>query len=431
LKTNHSKMHVTEHNLHKGRTIASIYFFMQGLASLSPVNTIYSTLDFFIDRFPTANPSFTFPLANFTSNLLLIFGMVYIKKTFPLNCRVPVSLLVMTLLLLGMPIISLMLPHSQTGLWILYIFLFLSGGFNTIANATVVGLAGHFPSYHIAENATGSSISGLLSNVIRAILLIFFPYGSSETNSAYEALIYYSIAAVVLMFCIYLHYKFIYSDYAAINLPPENLPASRRPDIMSDSKVYVVLDEHHHTVAVSRTAWENAVDNFQEMWRVLRHMKLLLALMMLSNTITAMMFPGVVLKKDIPFLNPAWKIVALVGTFNLFVSLGKFTTFLRWVVSETLVKFLIFIRILSLFIIITQASTLDVPLLDDHWLMFLNLAFYAYTDGFITSSVFILCPSKVTGHDKEIAGFLSLQGVLLGFTIGTYCALPFRNITPS
>jgi len=78
------KMHVTEHNLHKGRTIASFYFFMQGLASLSPVNTIYSTLDFFIDRFPTADPSFTFPLANFTSNLLLIFGMVYIKKTFPL-----------------------------------------------------------------------------------------------------------------------------------------------------------------------------------------------------------------------------------------------------------------------------------------------------------------------------------------------------------
>jgi len=421
-------MYVSEHEIHKGRTIASIYFFMQGLASLIPINTIISTLDFYTDRFPTASPSFTFPLACFTSNVILILIMVYIKKNFSLNFRVPFSLFVMTLLLLGMPIIAVNMPHSLTGLWIILGFQFVSGAFNTISNATVVGLAGHFPSHYIAKNSTGASVSGLLSNILRGVLLIFFPYGTSETHSIYEILIYYITAAVALMICIILHYKFIYSDYAAITLPLDNLPPSKRPDELSESRLTIILDDQQHVVAVSMTAWENAIDNFQELWRVLKHLKMLLFIMVINNTISASMYPGVMLKKPVTYLDPAWKIVVFAGVFNLFNSLGKFSTIFKGLVCKTVLGMVTGLRLIFLFTFVIEATTLHFPVIDTEWFFYINVALFALTDGFVTSSVFILCPTKVHGHDKEIAGFLSLQGLLFGFTIGTYCALLFRNL---
>jgi len=59
---------------------------------------------------------------------------------------------------------------------------------------------------------------------------------------------------------------------------------------------------------------------------------------------------------------------------------------------------------------------------------YINIALFAFTNGFITTASFILGPSEVEGKAKEIAGFLSIMGLTTGITIGNFTALPFANL---
>ena len=421
-------MYTTEPELKQGKNLANFYFFMQGLGSFLPWSTILSTLDFYGDRFPNAHVNFTFPLANFISNAILIFVMVYVKKNYSLNCRIPICIAIQIVLLISMPIVALILPNSSLGLWLLFLFQFVGGAFNTISNATVVGLAGHFPPECMAKNSTGVSICGLICNLIRALLLCFFPYEGSELSTAIEMVIYYSITAVLLLVCLLLHFKFIFSDYAAQHLPNDNLPPSKRHTQISDERLHVILNENHHTVTAPATAWESTKDNFSELWRVLSHMKLPCLIMVVSNIITNMLTPGVMLKRPLGHLNPAWKLVILVGTFNIFNAIGKYSTVFKTLFCENLFMLLVVLRLIFFYTFITEASTVNVPIVDEEWFGFLNIALFALTDGYITTGMFIMCPGKVEGHDKEIAGFLALLSLLVGIATGTVLALPFRMI---
>lgn len=423
-------MYVTEGNLKRGKNLASAYFFMQGLSSLLPYSTILSTLDFYGDRYPHSHASFTFPLATFSANLLFVPLMVFIKKGTSLSFRIPTSLAIIALLLISIPIVALVLPNNTVGLWLLYIFQFLIGGFGAISNATIVGLAGHFPAACMTKNATGASVAGLISNFLRAFLLIFFPYSNSEASTLLGMFIYYSTPAVILLFSIYLHFKFINSDFAAVYLPPENLPPSKRPAVIEESRLYVVLDENHHTVVVSKTRWEHTKDSLHELWKVFKHIKLLCLLMILIQMQSNMLVPGVMLKRQTDFLNPAWKVVILLSTFNLFDIFGKVATFLRHTFTEKKLLIIVIFRVVFYFTFIIQATTIDFYFIDNDWFTFVNIAIFAFTGGYVVSGVFILCPEKVEGNEKEIAGFLSLSSALVGIAFGSGIALSFININP-
>lgn len=428
-------MHVTERGLIKGQSLASLYFFLLGFGSLLPYGTVISTLDFFDERYPSGHVTFTFPLASFISNAILIFLMVYIKKRIHLKFRIPISIFITTLLLIGMPIVSFLLPRSTLGLTILWAFQFISGGFNTIFNASVVGLAGHFPPQYMVNNSTGTSISGLLSNLIRLVLLLIFPYEASQASMVYEIVAYYTVAAIILLSCIYLHYKFINSEIAAYYLPPENLPESNRPTIISDersdSRVYLIMDANNQPVVVVRNAWENTKDNFKELWRVFKSVKGLFLIMTLNHIETYMLIPGVMLKKPIGFMDPAWKIVAFFTVFNFFDATGKALTGIKRLVSQKSLCFVVCVRVIFYFTFLVQATTLNFPVIDQDWFAFVNIMLFALCGGFVTSGVFVLCPQEVDRNDKETAGFLALQSLLIGMAIGSACALPFRRLTPS
>jgi len=56
--------------------------------------------------------------------------------------------------------------------------------------------------------------------------------------------------------------------------------------------------------------------------------------------------------------------------------------------------------------------------LANDYLVLLNTAAYGFTNGFLTTSCFILGPRKVTHSEKEAVAYLNVIGLLSGIFIG-------------
>ena len=144
---------------------------------------------------------------------------------------------------------------------------------------------------------------------------------------------------------------------------------------------------------------------------------------------TMMLFPGVMLKKDIPSLGLTWKVVLLIGVFNIFDTVGKYMTTIRSVIGQTRVFWLVTARIVFYFTFIIQATTTDLPVIGTSWFAFLNVALFELTNGFTTSAVFVLGPEFMEGEKKEIIGFVLASCLSVGLMLGSFLSITLASLS--
>ena len=126
-----------------------------------------------------------------------------------------------------LPIISLLFPNSQTGYCLVILIFMLIGAVNQVSNSSTVGLAGYFPSSFMSKQTIGTGIGGIIPNFLRIATLLFFPDSHDQVNMR-EIFLYYGASGIFLLFCIFVHFGFIKSDFAImeINKSPNNYESS-------------------------------------------------------------------------------------------------------------------------------------------------------------------------------------------------------------
>ena len=62
------------------------------------------------------------------------------------------------------------------------------------------------------------------------------------------------------------------------------------------------------------------------------------------------------------------------------------------------------------------------------WFKFVNMAFYAFTNGFFTTSCMILGPSSAPDVSKDKAGYIMITGLLCGIFSGQIISFAFINV---
>lgn len=386
--------------------LASHYFIFLGLASLLPWNTVLSTLDYYDTQFPDGKVTFYFPAALTTTIILTKLFIVYFKEIFSINLRVAGSLFVQATLLAVFPIFAFIFSGSSVGYWIVMLLLIILGTINQVSYASSMGLAGYFPADCMTNFTTGTGLGGIVTNVLRIATLLFVRTFSSQ-SSLFDIFIQYVSTTSFLVFCAYLHLKFVKSDYAVRQI------------------------ERHTVLQISSKPNKNHAQelksSLQRLWKTFKQVQALALFMILIYIQTLMLFPGVMLKQEIPNLDLSWKVVLLQATYNISDTLGKLLTKHVLLRKQAIFK-LILCRFVFYFTFITQAVTSGAPIIDDVWFTILNIVLFGVSNGFTTSAIFIFGPQEFDGEDKEIVIFLLLNCLSFGIMLGSFMAIPLADL---
>jgi hypothetical protein len=79
--------------------------------------------------------------------------------------------------------------------------LLIFGAAGGIVQGSVFGLGGMLPGKYMGAVMFGNGLSGIAINFLRAICLAIFPPKEGSNNSFYGALVYFILAAILLIIC--------------------------------------------------------------------------------------------------------------------------------------------------------------------------------------------------------------------------------------
>jgi len=120
-------------------------------------------------------------------------------------------------------IIMLVLPllahmGGGAGFWSCFCLLVVFGIINGINQASIFQLAGGLPPHYIGALIIGPGISGVASNVVRALTLIFWPVDAEPDNAFKGAIVFYVWCSVMMVICGMLMFILTKNEFAIYHL---------------------------------------------------------------------------------------------------------------------------------------------------------------------------------------------------------------------
>jgi Nucleoside transporter len=112
--------------------------------------------------------------------------------------RISGGFLVIAVLMIILPFVTNYLDPDQ-GFIACMVVLIVFGATGGFVQGSVFGLAGMLPGKFMGAVMFGNGISGIAINAMRAICLAIFPPIKGSSNSFYGALVYFILAAVLLI----------------------------------------------------------------------------------------------------------------------------------------------------------------------------------------------------------------------------------------
>jgi len=436
-------------------TLAKLNFFLLGLATLIGWNAVLSSIDFFSSKFTDYNISFIMLIPSFLATFIFSLFASYFSKIFSLNTRIFGCIIMMSICLFILPFEAYFLPN-KTGFFIFVALNFVISAFIAIMQATCVGLACIFPYEAMSLFNTGIGFSGILMSVLRIIYLWIYDQ-SDPTHMMYSIVIYFSSAVFFLVLALIIHLSFIKSDYfrvlsmvlnrlsfaikgeeikmnkhGSINEKYEELRKDEENDYISNPEP-LLKDYKNEKSNKNSTSSQNSTSrpnffvvliiSFKAAWPY----SPLIALLYLQ---TFALFPGVTLMKQIYGLNETWNPVLLVLIYNMFDTIGKYIGVSRVFFTQRKICSMVLARCLFfLTFLLNVQNAYYVSFVTSVWFFLVNLAFFALTNGYLTTAIFILgSESYSKAQQKEKVGFLMSFMFNIGCIGGSLLALSFTNL---
>ena len=358
----------------------------------------------------------------------------------------------MAVCLFILPLEAYFLPN-ETGFLIFIILNFLISACIAIMQATCVGLACIFPYEAMSLFNKGIGFSGILMSVLRIIFILIFK-DQDNTHMMYSIVIYFSSAVFFLLLALIIHLMFIKSDYfkvlskfltrISIAIKGEDIKIDKRGSI-NEKYDQVRKDEEnesnlmnpepllyeHERKSMSINHQNASKPNFFQVlgisFKAAWPYSILIALLYLQ---TFALFPGVTLLKNIYNFDATWNPVLLVLTYNIFDTIGKYIGVLRICFTKKKICLLVLMRCLFFItFLLNVQNTYDMSFLTSDWFCLINIAFFAITNGYLTTAIFILgSESYSKAQQKEKVGFLMSFMFNIGCIGGSLLALSFANI---
>lgn len=104
------------------------------------------------------------------------------------------------------------------GFWSVFAVLFIYGFIAGVNSASVFEMTGGLPFKYMGVLMLGFGISGLTSNVLRAISLWIWPVDGGVENAFIGALVYYLVASIFVVTCGFIQFIMSKNEFAIYHL---------------------------------------------------------------------------------------------------------------------------------------------------------------------------------------------------------------------
>ncbi|CAI2370028.1 unnamed protein product [Moneuplotes crassus] len=404
---------------HPGWTYST--FLLLGVTMVFPWNSLVTALDYFIVKLPCHDVDFLVSILSngplfVTSILTILFGYCFSDRKVIL-----ISMIAMTLLTVTLPLFPQLLNNPESSWICVSVTILILSAANGIMQLCCFGLAGATPGNYTATLNTGSGVSGVSISIVRAVSLIIFPTNgnSEDTNYFYGSLLYFGLGAISLVSSGIL-LKFSSVPYCDIR------SKTLQEGICADSRIksgIMVQNQDLHERMIATEEDEEECYSLQYFMRI--HNSLLLT--GYGNCIvfiqTMMIFPGVLLKGGIGFINSiAWQVWIITTLFNLTDTLSRATSERYMILTEKTTFVATMCR--WALIIASFLSAFRIPFFHNDAVKILNICLIGLTNGYISNCQLTIGVNKAKNSDRRITSkFLCIFyvfGVLLGSIIASF-----------
>ena len=366
------------------KSIESGFLFL-GIGSLLPWNAIISNLDFLIYYQKEFHPEITFPNMNFILNLGIQFLLLSTKKIFKYKTQIYTSLLIFLINLILLPI-------------------------------TTIYIISFFPIKCLISLSMGQGLAGILMNVLRYIILIFF--GDNEKNINFSSYIFFTVSAFIMLITIFKFHSIYKKKYFQNKLKLAGEDINQDFENESIDEPLKIPDK------------ENKKEEFSILYVVFKIIGINL-MIIYCFVITFTLFPGASIKPNLFNLSMGWKINTIIFIFNLFDTIGrKSLSYIN--PSKCILYSFSFLRTILLFTFPLVCYCENHKILDNNIisiLLIFNVILLSISNGFLSSLCFALGPEQVEGEMKGKTGSNVSLCLSFGIFLGTFGAMIMQKYT--
>ena len=154
-------------------------------------------------------------------------------------------------------------------------------------------------------------------------------------------------------------------------------------------------------------------------------------LVWLVFTVTFAMLTHVALATEIPEMDYTYFETLIILDYNFFDFLGRNFCALYMVkrVPLWICTFVSFVFWATFIMIASDAPSVDPAwLFSSAWFKFVNMALYAFSNGYVSTLCMIYGPAQTPGYMKDRAGYLMSFGLVFGIFSGTVLAFSFSDV---
>ena len=431
---------------------------MVGVGLLLPWNTFITAVDLFTHLYPGINMEFLFAIFYNAPNFVILMVMIKWGHKVPYTIGIIVPLAISTVILVIVPIQALLLPmYASLGLTLLCVS--ITGTSTGILFAATFGMAALFPGRYTQSLMSGIGVAGIIVAAIRILTKLALP--ANTEGLIISSLIYFAIAAFVVLIAILCFFIFRYSPYARYyfrraartveydeseilyndsnnNDPDNKETAPLRPKddndpidvIITDAEKGIPQDSDVIVKSTPPDAGDALLESNNESGEPKAKILSVLAQLwpqalnvFMVFLVTLALFPSVVTIIPSTWNMPSWFPILIVTLFMIFDFVGR--TLPRWqlfvVVSPKWLWALVWSRLIffPLFILCVRPKLF----MADGW-AYGFMVIFALSNGYAGSLAMMYGPNCVRNHEKALGGSIMAYFLNMGVLFGSFVAAP-------
>jgi len=381
---------------------------------------IMNSFDYFATKFPNDRVTFIFPIPITIAQLLVTVTITHLSKIVSYSTRIFFTLAAMVVFAFVIPFEADIFATTEQwsfGMCVIILLIFLLGIVNNACFASILAFASQINGKYSANALIGIGLFGLILNFLKEGVIYVF--NGHEAGALFPVMFYFALVAGLAVIGVFLHFLFIKTDFYKNIIEESDAASATTSDTLADREALLNPSEEMPGQPVEKS--------FKTLFEIFNKARLECILVFIYNLQLGLAYPGLVLKKPVPF-DDATKNVSMIMTFNLLFLCGKILGQYRnrYNKSHVIIGALARFGMIVLFII--QAVTMSIPVLNTVWFGYFVIGCFGLTIGFGNVAFFFMIPEQVDKPRKEIAGFLTVIGINIGNLAGTLLALPLQNI---
>jgi MFS family permease len=392
-------------------------FLVLGAGILIAWNAILTALDWFNTVFPDRQVSFIFTILNFLPYVIFQPLTIWKGSRFSLNMRIIPTFAVICALLALSPLLSATL-QVDAAFALMCVLIVVMGIANAIAQTSVFSLGAMMPPKYTNAVMLGNAVAGIIITLARIICLASFPH--TDSGLLVSTLIYFAIAGVFILGCIFTQIHVMRNP-----LVQEYVSKATNKDINltpgQGEELQIMDSTEQSFMDVSLPTIKNT---YKKIWQYS-------FLVWMVFVITFGVFPAVSLANEDDNLSYPWFATLMITIFNFFDALGRYGVSM-WLPKSLVLWVMTFSRFIFwlTFILIASDSPSIPPdwLFNGTWFKFINMALFAFTNGFVSTCLMIHGASSVVNSMKERAGAIMSTSLVFGIFSGSLIALNFTGV---